>query len=661
MNDSSPLHANRLSYRPDIDGLRAVAVVSVVLFHAFPKKFPGGFVGVDIFFVISGYLISAIILENLSKNSFSIATFYERRIRRIFPALLTVIASCLAFGWYVLLPNEFQQLARHVVAGTAFSQNFMLWSESGYFDSAAELKPLLHLWSLAIEEQFYIFWPPLLYLIAKRRWNFVRFVAVIFVVSFVANLYLSKNDPIAGYYSPIARFWELMIGGTLAYITLYRPDAIRLNKQLQSVLGLGLLGLGLLLISKDRQFPGWWALLPTAGAFLLISAGPTGIMNRVLLARKPVVWIGLISYPLYLWHWPILSFLRVIEYGKPSAIEKILAVAAAVAASYLTYVLIEKPVRFKLRNAAAPLSAAAVIVLVLGLVSISVPVSPRHNIDTAALLAAGNWDYPGGLKKTESGGIAAYGADGGNQGLTLFIGDSHIEQYGPRVTHLLQEQSPELNSALFITDGGCVPIPDVFEDHAIHKACSKVRQHALDLAASAEVKAVVIGACWNCYFTAASGGDGDDAFQYYYRNGDTRLGFAEAGGTDAAFASLEAMLTRLGKEKPVYLIVDNPANKAYDPKSYIEGNRLGVMQQTPIPEFMPYDDRQKALKARLAGIAERSGATVIDPTLSLCDESRCRVKLENGVPLYMDTNHLRADFIRSSADFIDRTLHSGAP
>src|SRR3954470_7116910 len=173
------------TYRPDVDGLRAVAVVSVVLFHAFPAAAPGGFAGVDLFFVISGFLISGIILSDLGKGSFTIADFYRRRVRRIFPALILVLAACLAIGWRVLLPDEFRQLGKHIAAGAGFVSNLALWRESGYFDKAAETKPLLHLWSLGIEEQFYLFWPPLLVLAWKRKWDALTVAATIVSASFV--------------------------------------------------------------------------------------------------------------------------------------------------------------------------------------------------------------------------------------------------------------------------------------------------------------------------------------------------------------------------------------------------------------------------------------------------------------------------------------------
>jgi peptidoglycan/LPS O-acetylase OafA/YrhL len=334
-----------MKYRADIDGLRAIAVLSVVLFHAFPGKIPGGFIGVDIFFVISGFLISSILFSNLVQDKFSIIGFYNRRIRRIFPSLITVMLTSLIFGWFVLLADEYKQLGQHIVGGVGFVSNFVLLNENGYFDNAAESKPMLHLWSLAIEEQFYIFWPLLLAFVWKRRWNFLPIVAAIAVGSFAANIYTIGSNPTSVFYSPIYRFWELTIGGILAYLTLHRPELLDRSKNVQSVSGFALLIIGLILINKDRQFPGWWALLPTMGAFLLISAGSTAWINKKILSNQILVWFGLISYPLYLWHWPLLSFAKILE-GNPSTSLKSALVVASVVLAWLTCQFVEKPLRF---------------------------------------------------------------------------------------------------------------------------------------------------------------------------------------------------------------------------------------------------------------------------------------------------------------------------
>jgi len=333
-------------YRPDIDGLRAIAIIAVVWFHAHPSSLRSGFIGVDIFFVISGFLISIIILNNLERNSFSLMEFYIRRIRRILPALLTVMAASLLFGWFALTGEEYEQLGKHIAGGAAFISNLLLWSESGYFDTAAETKPMLHLWSLAIEEQFYIFWPLVLALAWRNHKSFLATIATIAAASFAYSIYLIGIDKTGAFYSPLSRFWELMAGSMLAYIALHRRELIHRYPNPQSIAGFVLLVGGLALINRWHDFPGLWALLPVLGTVLIISAGPSAWLNRTILANKALVSIGLISYPLYLWHWPLLSFMKIIMSQELALHMAIATVVASVVLAWLTYRFIERPCRF---------------------------------------------------------------------------------------------------------------------------------------------------------------------------------------------------------------------------------------------------------------------------------------------------------------------------
>lgn len=352
-------------YRPDIDGLRSVAVLSVVTFHAFPEWMPGGFIGVDIFFVISGYLISTIIFDNLRKGTFSFVEFYARRIRRIFPALILVLFSTLLFGWLVLLPDELNQLGKHAAAGAGFYSNFALWQEAGYFDKSSDAKPLLHLWSLAIEEQFYIIWPFVLWIGWKGRINLFIVIALIGSISFYLNVAGVNTDSVASFYSPQTRFWELLCGSALAWHSIngsekyfyglpeskkWIIDFIHTNRTIImnvfSISGLIFLTFGFWKITTDMKFPGGWAVVPVLGSVLIIWACPVAWFNRVVLSNRLFVWFGLISFPLYLWHWPILSFARIIEGGVPSRDIRIAAVSLAIFLAWMTFEFIEKPVRF---------------------------------------------------------------------------------------------------------------------------------------------------------------------------------------------------------------------------------------------------------------------------------------------------------------------------
>ncbi|WP_313129056.1 acyltransferase family protein [Stutzerimonas nitrititolerans] len=312
-------------------------------------------------------MISIIILNSLTRGHFSFSAFYGRRIKRIFPALLIVLISSFIFGWFALLSDEYKQLGKHIFGGASFISNIMLWREHGYFDGAAEVKPLLHLWSLGIEEQFYIFWPALLWAAWKSKLNLLTVTVAAAIITFVLNVNKTQTDIIAAFYLPQTRFWELLAGSILAHVSIVKPVVLagakmKVNAWLGAIIKspektsralsdmLALLGsiiilAGILVIRKELAFPGWFALLPVIGAALIISAGTQAWINRVVLSNKVLVWFGLISFPLYLWHWPILSFLRIIEGDMPSSELRIAAVILSTVLAWLTYKFIEKPMR----------------------------------------------------------------------------------------------------------------------------------------------------------------------------------------------------------------------------------------------------------------------------------------------------------------------------
>ncbi len=357
---SDPLH------RTDIDGLRAIAILAVVIFHAFPGSLIGGFTGVDVFFVISGFLISTIIFKGLENGDFRFMDFYARRIRRLFPALLVVLMACCALGWLLLLPDEFRQLGKHMATGAGFVQNFAIWKEAGYFDTASELKPLLHLWSLAVEEQFYLLYPVVVWAAWRMRTGMLPVLLVCAAISFGLNLADTNDANSRAFFVPQTRFWELLAGALLACpsrrgtVGLTRPPGgqswltktifssgrqTELNNLLAAS-GLLLLLAAFLLIYRTDPFPGWRAGIPVAGAVLLIRAGPQAWVNRHLLSHPVMGLIGLISYPLYLWHWPLLSFLRIVAPDDERAFLRAGAVALSFVLAWMTWRWVEVPIRF---------------------------------------------------------------------------------------------------------------------------------------------------------------------------------------------------------------------------------------------------------------------------------------------------------------------------
>jgi peptidoglycan/LPS O-acetylase OafA/YrhL len=355
-------------YRADIDGLRAIAVVLVLGFHAFPGRVPGGFVGVDVFFVISGYLITGLILRELQQDRFSVARFYARRIRRIFPALAVLLVACLAAAAPLLGPSAYAQLGLHAAAGAAFVANLVLWAQSGYFAAGSDSLPLLHLWSLGVEEQFYLAWPLTLAVLFRRTRRLWVPLALIAAASLALNLYQVRASPDTAFYSPLTRFWELMTGALLAV-----GAERRLAPALRAAMSLG--GVALVLVAAlafdgSQEFPGWRAVVPVSGTALSIAAGSEAWLNRRLLSLRAPVFVGLISYPLYLWHWPALSLLPLLDVAWTQRQELLLKLAALALASllaWLTYRFVERPVRIEKKGSTGALCAAMAVPLVAGL------------------------------------------------------------------------------------------------------------------------------------------------------------------------------------------------------------------------------------------------------------------------------------------------------
>jgi peptidoglycan/LPS O-acetylase OafA/YrhL len=654
-------------YRADIDGLRAIAVLSVVVFHAFPGAFPGGFIGVDVFFVISGFLISTIIFSNLERGSFSFRKFYDRRITRIFPALLLVLSASLAFGWFALLPDEFAQLGKHMAGGAGFFSNFLLRGESGYFDNAAETKPLLHLWSLAIEEQFYLFWPLLLSFVHRRGWGFLGITASIAAVSFAANIHSVASDPIGAYYLPLPRFWELMLGGLLAGCVLDHAWIVDQYRTLQSWAGALLLVLGLIVIGQGRSFPGWWALLPTMGTVLVISGGQDAWFNQRVLANKCLVWFGLISYPLYLWHWPLLSFARVVDESALSPWIRLALIGSAVLLAWLTYRFVEQPLR-------SPGPANYRIPLLIGLLICTALVGTlaRKNLFVAratdpgflAVMRAPNeWEYLKSNPHSRLIGRDMFEIDSSKSEVTLFLGDSHMAQYAPRIGELIARDPAATNTAILVLGGGCPPIPGVSEDAPIHRGCADLLAEGRALIGRGDVKAVVIGAAWNTYFVEAvqpkRKADAAEDYDYYFASDGERHSFRSGTGADLALARLESFIKEIVKTKPVFLLLDNPYGANFDPHNFLSRNRWRrTSAAADISRTTDMDAVQMRLRHELIRLGKRSGAEIIDPYPELCEGQRCIRISDDGIPIYKDQSHLSALFVRDHADYIDRTLVS---
>lgn len=375
----------QLTYRPDIDGLRALAVLAVVGFHAFPTTIRGGFVGVDIFFVISGFLISKLILQDLAAKTFDLREFYYRRIRRIFPALVLVLVVTYVLSMYIaatrpLDPVRLEIFAHIILAAAGFVSNIFFWMQSGYFNDFSTT-PLQHLWSLSVEEQFYLIWPGYLLLTWRRRPRLIWLTILISLGSLAYSAVAAIRDPISAFYLPHSRFWELMIGATLAHSEQFSANLLTRYRNAQSIAGGVTVLLSVVLITRNTAFPGIAALGPTIGTFLLISAGPTGFVNR-LLQYRVLVWIGLISYPIYLWHPVVAFFLTDLVHGNEHVVTsnedrslRLAGILLSIILAWLTYRFVEKPLRRSERLPRIAVRLVGTMAVLSGLALVAMPVA----------------------------------------------------------------------------------------------------------------------------------------------------------------------------------------------------------------------------------------------------------------------------------------------
>jgi peptidoglycan/LPS O-acetylase OafA/YrhL len=472
----------------------------VVNFHGFPQALPGGFIGVDIFFVISGFLITGIVARELDRQRFSLAGFYVRRIRRIFPALIVVLASTLVLGWLWMLPSAYAQLSADVVASAAFLANIALLLQSGYFDIASGNKPLLHLWSLGIEEQFYLFWPLILMLAARLRLSLLATASAIGIVSFALNVALIGSNPVATFYLPLTRAFELAAGAALACGWSRISQDSRASNW-RAAIGLLLIVMAAGVLDTQRAFPGWWALLPVGGAALLLSA-PAAWGCRHVLASPPLVWIGLISYPLYLWHWPLLVFFGIIKFGPLTLPERELILLASALLAWLTYRLVETPFRFGRPSPLkiAGLGAGMVAVAAAGVVVVAgrgfdfrVPAEIRELADVRT--DSSKWRvHECLLDLSREMSFAETCVDHNRRPLIVVWGDSTAGALMPGLRKV--QETHHFGIAQF-TSSSCVPALNA--DNPDTPNCREINDKVLSLARRLQPEIVLLHGTWGKY------------------------------------------------------------------------------------------------------------------------------------------------------------------
>jgi peptidoglycan/LPS O-acetylase OafA/YrhL len=658
MTTTQDKHLLQPKYRPDIDGLRALSVLAVVTFHAFPDWMGGGFIGVDVFFVISGYLISTIILEKLDEGKFSFSEFYARRIKRIFPSLIIVLLACFSFGWFALFSDEYRQLGKHIVGGASFLSNFILWREAGYFDNTAETKPLLHLWSLGIEEQFYIFWPFVLWFVWKRKVNVLTIIVALALVSFLLNINGVRRDLVATFYSPQTRLWELLSGSLLSWMHLYKKDIfliiknninnyisiniLKKNKIVEcdifanflSLIGLLLLACGFYLINKSVNFPGMWASIPVLGAVLVITAGPGAWLNRKMLSNKFAVWFGLISFPLYLWHWPLLSFSRIVEGGMPALSIRVTAVGVSILLAWLTYRFIEGPLRFGTNNKAT----VVLLVLLMTIIGcIGYNLFSRNGYEFRNAIQG--IDNKNELVRTPSVDeeciryiglkdrlfpYCRYSNVNGTETVAI-VGDSHAHVAYPGISEYLATRG--INTIL-LANSSCPPFKGVHTGRTQTEkdACSdRIDQILETVSHNADIKKVFIFTRGTVYTKGTEPITGDKDI-----SGGQIIPIDDF--TKAAQLSFDR-LSKYGKS--IFYIIENP-ELSFTPQSCLqrpfkyEARNCYVMKNEVLERQADYRNAFKKL----------NGVTIIDSLSAFCPEKNCLVFDENRSLLYADADHL---------------------
>jgi peptidoglycan/LPS O-acetylase OafA/YrhL len=614
-------------YRADVDGLRAVAVLAVIGFHGLPRWVPGGFVGVDVFFVISGFLISGLIVSALRANRFSFREFYVRRIRRIFPSLVVVLVAAFALGWFALLADEFQQLGKHMTGAAAFVSNFVLWHEAGYFDNAANTKPLLHLWSLGVEEQFYLVWP--LTLVAAWRWRrrLTPVVGTALVLSLAWSLYAIRTDAVGAFYSPASRLWELALGALLACAASDREIDLRWRHAL-SIVGAILIAVAAFGLNRASRFPGAWALMPAAGALLLIAAGDRAWLNRNVLSRTWLVRVGLISYPLYLWHWVLLSFAAIVstDHTVPRGV-RLAAIAMGTALAMLTYRLVERPIRFGTRGrggvAAAALCAAMLCVGCVGfgtyaLAGIPSRIDEQHDDPNERAARLARIEVPGTINC--SWRVTPYTDSSYCESATdpeiAIIGDSHA-------AHLYHgfatSGDPVFGRALLVGAGGCWPTLGA----EVRSGCDAQLRIALDLIAqSPAIRHVFLGGFYRTLEDAGS--RASELYQGY---------LATFRRLHAAGAAIVFVIdTPTLQSDPEVCLRRRPIERAF-PDFFLKPVFCAGATSDTLKGHGVYD----AFVASL----QRADSTVrfYDPSSALCAAGVCKV-FDGSRLLYWDANHL---------------------
>jgi len=625
-----------MKHRSDIDGLRGVAVIAVLLFHAGIVRVSGGFTGVDVFFVISGYLITGIILGDIAKDRFSIAYFYERRVRRILPALYMVLISVSVATYVLLPPDQFREFGESLIATALFSSNVLFWRQSGYFRAPAEMKPLLHTWSLAVEEQFYLLYPVFLWVLSRYfRKRYRPVLLVLFCLSFALSVYGVQHFQNAAFYLAPSRAWELLLGGLLA-IQVLPPLRHRRSANVLAIAGLALILFGFLVLSHASSFPGMNALYPTIGTALIIYTGAeTETFVFRFLSLKPVVSVGLISYSLYLWHWVLIVLLKYYV-ARPLVGREIAAIlVASVALATLSWQFIENPFRGRkhlIQSRRMLFSTASAVSLAIvafgGFISLRDGIPTRFGNDVVVLLQ-GKQDY--WQRRAEcSARICRVGADDAVPSFILW-GDSHASAIAPAIEQLAKDDGI---SGLVAWSRACAPVLGLRRyDEDDPESCDRFNSSVLAFIKRQHIKTVFLHARWALLA---------EGTRYKQEPGVPALLTTRRNPVDnyAEFDRLfRATLEQLREISTNVVIIASVPEVGVDVPTMVARDRINGTEIDFAPRHAEFMERQARALDTLSRAAQSYGAQIVYPDQALCDQSSCLLMVGK-YPAYIDDNHL---------------------